>query len=388
MLPREGQHWCLKTKHGLDAYKKGRWPKPEPFSKYSEDQEWRVDYAPIHQNLDDCHRDILAIRDKLFEMTTPPSIVLVVIPTPAVTEPEETSNQEEEGHEIVPNSIQDNATIGMVKIEEGDSSHQESTPFTRGELKNASTVGHTISIDKDDHPYDAIMIWIDALTNLQFITGISSPIDIVLYVVRQFQGIIIEWWESCDEERVNKVALGGLMTLREELFDEFVPNHTNQQNQAKSLLLKMKCCKVSEVEDYVTDFQEQIYRARLHHDDFAKIYSSQHKTKPSHSHSPAYAYSLHRKHKKKGFCLDKKNMYVRRRQFAHDLSSVECYAYHKKGHYAQDYPKASQKVHAFFTDPQAVVWWDLVSKVSDEECIYRVEIDDDSISETSSESIS
>ena len=57
-------------------------------------------------------------------------------------------------------------------------------------------------------------------------------------------------------KRVNRVAIGGLTTLREELFDEFVPNCANQQNQAKALLLKMKCCKVSEVEDYVTDFRE------------------------------------------------------------------------------------------------------------------------------------
>eukprot|EP01018_Ginkgo_biloba_P039664 Gb_04104 [translate_table: standard] len=232
MLPREGQDWCLKTKYVLDAYKEGRWPKPKPFSKYSEYQEWQVDYAPIHQvrayepplpistqqqnyqscwqgcmskNLDDYHRDILAIRDKIFEMTTPPRFA-------ALMNTEKTSSQEEERHEMVPISIQDDATIRMVKTEEGDSSHQESTPFTRGELKNSSTV----------------------------ITGISSPIDIVLYVVRQFYGILKEWWESCDEERVNRVALGGLMTLREELFDEFVPNHASQQNQEKSLLLKMK----------------------------------------------------------------------------------------------------------------------------------------------------
>eukprot|EP01018_Ginkgo_biloba_P026072 Gb_09327 [translate_table: standard] len=79
-------------------------------------------------------------------------------------------------------------------------------------------------------------------------------------------------------------------------------------------------------------------------------------------------------------------MYVRRRQFAHDISYVECYPYHKKGHYAQHCPKPNQKVRAFFIDLQTTAWWDLVSEVSDEECVYRVETDDDSGNETSSES--
>eukprot|EP01018_Ginkgo_biloba_P023677 Gb_26620 [translate_table: standard] len=196
----------------------------------------------------------------------------IVIPTPAVTESKETSDEEEEEHEIVSSTTKNNATIKMVKIEEEDSPHHESTPFTRAELKSASTIGHTISIDKDDHPYDAIMTWIDALTNFQVITGISSPVDISIYVVTQFQGILREWWVSCDEERVNRVALGGLTALREELFDEFIPNRASQQNQAKALLLKMKCCKAKDMEDYVIDFREQIYRERLHHDDFAKMY--------------------------------------------------------------------------------------------------------------------